>query len=73
MLVVFGGVGGLEVASKADSELGAKGINAENVSDLFDHWINVLPGQGSRTIRTEEAVWLGLMGLRDLFHSAPGG
>jgi methyltransferase len=73
MLVVFGGVAGLEVAAMADPELGAKGIDAENVGDLFDYWLNVLPGQGSRTIRTEEAVWLGLMGLRDLFHRAADG
>jgi methyltransferase len=73
MLVVFGGVAGLEVAAKADPELEGKGITSENVSDLFDYWINVLPGQGSRTIRTEEAIWLGLMGLKDLFHVSPGG
>jgi methyltransferase len=73
MLVVFGGVAGLEVAAKADPELEAKGIGPANVRDLFDYWINVLPGQGSRTIRTEEAVWLGLMGLRELFHGAASG
>ena len=73
MLVVFGGVAGLEVAAKADPELDDKGITSENVSELFDYWINVLPGQGSRTIRTEEAVWLGLMGLRGLFHVTPAG
>lgn len=72
MLVVFGGVAGLEAAAKADPELEAKGIGAGNVRDLFDYWINVLPGQGSRTIRTEEAVWLALMGLRDLYQVAPG-
>jgi methyltransferase len=73
MLVVFGGVSGLEVAAKADPELRARGINADDgsVRDLFDYWVNVLPGQGSRTIRTEEAIWLGLMGLRDLFRVGP--
>ncbi len=40
------------------------GIGEKNVKELFDAWVNVLPGQGSRTIRTEEAIWLGLMGLR---------
>ncbi|ERF71927.1 hypothetical protein EPUS_08243 [Endocarpon pusillum Z07020] len=73
MLVVFGGVAGLEAAAEADPELSAKGITSGNVSELFDYWINVLPGQGSRTIRTEEAVWLSLMDLRDLFHVAHGG
>lgn len=64
VLVVFGGVAGLETAGKNDPDLAPMGISAANVHDLFDHWVNVLPNQGSRTIRTEEAVWLGLMGLR---------
>ncbi|MCJ1245658.1 hypothetical protein MMC30_002862 [Trapelia coarctata] len=62
MLIVFGGVAGLEAAVKTDSELVDMGVlEAEK---LFDYWVNLCPGQGSRTIRTEEAVWLGLMGLR---------
>lgn len=64
MLIVFGGIGGLELAVKADSELSQMGV--KEPSKLFDHWVNVCPGQGSRTIRTEEAVWLGLMGLREV-------
>ena len=64
MLIVFGGVAGLEVAVKADEVL--LGIGASGPDVLFDHWLNLCPGQGSRTIRTEEAVWLGLMGLRDV-------
>ena len=64
MLIVFGGVAGLEVAVKADDELRKMGISEP--SGLFDYWVNLCPGQGSRTIRTEEAVWLGLMGLRDI-------
>lgn len=64
VLVVLGGVAGLEKAAKMDPELHKMGIAEENVGELFDSWVNVLPGQGSRTIRTEEAVWLGLMGLR---------
>lgn len=63
MLIVFGGVAGLEVALKADEELQKIGITEP--SGLFDYWVNLCPGQGSRTVRTEEAVWLGLMGLRD--------
>lgn len=65
MMIVFGGVAGLEVAVKADDELGRLGVKTPEA--LFDHWVNLVPGQGSRTIRTEEALWLGLMGLRDLF------
>lgn len=64
MLIVFGGVAGLEVAVKTDPELVRLGVQRPEV--LFDRWVNLVPGQGSRTIRTEEAVWLGLMGLRDL-------
>ena len=64
LLVVFGGVAGLEVAVKADEELEQLGVKTPEA--LFDHWINLCPGQGSRTIRTEEAIWLGLMGLRGL-------
>ncbi len=64
MMVVFGGVAGLEVAVKADKEL--EGLGVKSPEALFDHWVNLCPGQGSRTIRTEEAVWLGLMGLRDV-------
>ncbi|MCJ1287917.1 hypothetical protein MMC26_007269, partial [Xylographa opegraphella] len=63
-LIVFGGVGGLEVAVKADPELAGMGVTQPE--KLFDHWVNLCPSQGSRTIRTEEAVWLGLMGLRDV-------
>ena len=62
MLVVFGGVAGLEVAVKADQELVSIGV--KEPEKLFDWWVDLCPGQGSRTIRTEEAVWLGLMGLR---------
>jgi methyltransferase len=63
VLLVFGGVAGLETAARNDAELGSAGITPSNVGELFDHWVNVCPGQGSRTIRTEEAVWLGLMGM----------
>lgn len=66
MLVVFGGVAGLETAARNDPELKEKGIGSGNVQDLFDYWINLVPGQGSRTIRTEEALWCGLMGLKGI-------
>ncbi len=64
MLIAFGGVAGLEAALKADAELSGMGV--KKVEDLFDFWVDLCPGQGSRTVRTEEAVWLGLMGLRDV-------
>ncbi|PGH15258.1 hypothetical protein AJ80_05611 [Polytolypa hystricis UAMH7299] len=63
-IVVIGGVAGLENAVKVDKELQARGIKPMEVDQVFDYWVNLLPGQGSRTIRAEEAVWLGLMGLQ---------
>ena len=67
MLLVFGGVAGLESAVQADEEL--QKMSVTEPSMLFDYWVNLCPGQGSRTIRTEEAVWLGLMGLRNMILS----
>ncbi|KAK3707229.1 hypothetical protein LTR37_012229 [Vermiconidia calcicola] len=67
LLVVFGGVAGLEVALAADQELQAAGV--KEPSEIFDNWINLAPGQGSRTIRTEEAVWIGLTALTPLMEA----
>ncbi|KAF1983890.1 DUF171-domain-containing protein [Aulographum hederae CBS 113979] len=64
LLLVFGGLAGLEAAASADPKLADKGIKAGNVGDLFDAWVDLVPGQGSRTIRTEEAVWVGLGAVR---------
>ena len=61
LLVVFGGVKGLEVALEHDPEL--KG-SVEDPSQLFDIYLNTCPHQGSRTIRTEEAVLITLSALR---------
>ncbi|GME31894.1 hypothetical protein GTA08_BOTSDO02246 [Neofusicoccum parvum] len=65
LMLVFGGVAGLEVAAMADEELVAKGVTGKNVGDIFDAWVNLVPNQGSRTIRCEEAIWLGLMGFSE--------
>jgi methyltransferase len=64
LLVTFGGVAGLETAVTNDPELLSAGV--KEPAELFDFWINLVPGQGSRTIRTEEAVWVGLSSLRSL-------
>jgi len=69
-LVVFGGVAGLEAAAAADRDLVEKGIGKANVGELFDFWVNACPGQGSRTIRTEEAVWVALSQLHGWAQSA---
>lgn len=68
LLVVFGGVAGIEAAIRNDHQL-REMIHPTDAGKLFDYWINLLPGQGSRTIRTEEAVWLGLTSLRGLVES----
>ncbi|KAL8931850.1 MAG: hypothetical protein Q9216_007049 [Gyalolechia sp. 2 TL-2023] len=64
LMIVFGGVAGLEVAVEADEELQKMGVNEPK--ELFDYWVNLCPGQGSRTVRTEEAIWVGLTALREI-------
>ncbi|KAF2675315.1 DUF171-domain-containing protein [Microthyrium microscopicum] len=70
VLLVFGGVAGLEVAVEADPDLSGKGITRSNVGDLFDFFVNVCPNQGSRTIRTEEALWITLSQLSTFIDTA---
>ncbi|CAI4211161.1 unnamed protein product [Parascedosporium putredinis] len=70
LLVVFGGPKGIEYAAGNDPELGKMLQEGTKTRELFDHWINVLPGQGSRTIRTEEAMFIGLTALGGLFESS---
>lgn len=64
LLIAFGGVAGLEAAVEADDGLQKMGV--KEPKELFDYWVSLCPGQGSRTIRTEEAVWLGLMAFREV-------
>lgn len=64
LLLVFGGVAGIEPAVANDPELTAKGLGKSTAHSLFDAWVNLVPGQGSRTIRTEEAVEFGLCALK---------
>lgn len=78
LLVVFGGVLGLERSAQGDEQLKALGISCEEesgsaqrdndsshaVADLFDFYVNTCPNQGSRTIRTEEAVLISLAALQ---------
>ncbi|KAI9749747.1 MAG: hypothetical protein M1815_002290 [Lichina confinis] len=48
--------------------IAASGAALETLGTLpspFDHWVNVCPGQGSRTIRTVEAIWITLARLRE--------
>ncbi|XP_026885787.1 putative methyltransferase C9orf114 homolog [Electrophorus electricus] len=58
-LVVFGGLQGLEASVDADVNLDVTDPGA-----LFDLYLNTCPTQGSRTIRTEEAILISLSSLR---------
>lgn len=60
-LVVFGGVAGIEECVNADETIPKSG---EDSHELFDMWVNTCPEQGSRTIRSEEAVLISLAALR---------
>lgn len=60
-LVVFGGLAGLEAAVEADPNLN---MIDNDPSLMFDKYINICPEQGSRTIRTEEAILLTMAELR---------
>lgn len=70
LLIVFGGVHGLERSTIGDARLENLGISYSesgtsnhDVGDLFDFYINTCPNQGSRTIRTEEALLITLASL----------
>ena len=63
LLVAFGGISGLEPAVGSDPVLREKDIETK---ELFDFWVDVCPGQGSRTIRTEEAIWIALAQLKEI-------
>lgn len=56
-LIVFGGVSGIEECVDADETLKTPGSESRK---LFDLWVNVCPFQASKTIRTEEAVFIAL-------------
>ncbi|XP_047380405.1 putative methyltransferase C9orf114 homolog isoform X2 [Sciurus carolinensis] len=58
-LVVFGGLQGLEAGVDADPNL-----EVAEPSVLFDLYVNTCPSQGSRTIRTEEAILISLAALQ---------
>lgn len=59
-LIVFGGLQGLEAALESDDKL-----TVDDPSLLFDQYINTVPSQGSRTIRTEEAILISLAVMED--------
>ncbi|XP_065369913.1 putative methyltransferase C9orf114 [Calliphora vicina] len=65
VLLVFGGLQGLESALSNDDKL-----QVDDPELLFDNYINVLPKQGSRTIRTEEAILIAMSALQEKLDAA---
>uniref|UniRef100_UPI0037E953E4 putative methyltransferase C9orf114 homolog n=1 Tax=Semicossyphus pulcher TaxID=241346 RepID=UPI0037E953E4 len=65
LLVVFGGLQGLEASVDSDQNL-----EVTDPSVLFDLYLNTCPSQGSRTIRTEEAILVSMAGLRQKITAA---
>ena len=57
-LIVFGGLQGLEKAFEREQ-------NGTTAEQLFDFYLNTCSQQGSRTIRTEEAILITLSCLRE--------
>nr|XP_033817562.1 putative methyltransferase C9orf114 homolog [Geotrypetes seraphini] len=66
-LVVFGGLQGLEASVDNDQSL-----EVTDPSVLFNMYLNTCPRQGSRTIRTEEAILISLSVLRPKISTAFG-
>jgi len=58
-LIFLGGLQGLEPVIESDESL-----SNTSAVDLFDYYLNTCPDQGSRTIRTEEALFITLSSLR---------
>ena len=65
--MVLGGLAGLELSIAAQKDV--FGLEASAAGELFDHYVNVCPGQGSRTIRSEEALMIALARLKPAFES----
>ena len=59
-VIVLGGVAGIEECVDADETIN---ISGKDSASLFDLWVNICEYQGSRTIRTEEAVMICLSRL----------
>lgn len=70
LLLAFGGPRGLEYAAMNDEELIKMGIQGSKTRELFDQWVNVLPNQSSRSIATDEAVFIALTALRGIWDSS---
>ncbi|PON80137.1 methyltransferase C9orf114 protein [Parasponia andersonii] len=60
LLIAFGGLAGLEECIEEDINLKVK-----DAREVFDSYLNTCPDQGSRTIRTEEAIFISLQFFRE--------
>lgn len=69
LIIFFGGPRGLEFAAMNDKDLTDKQLVGPETKKLFDSWVNVLPNQGSRTIRTEEAILIALTAMRRVWEN----
>jgi len=61
LLVCFGGPEGLSASVEDCKELK---ISSTRTPTLFDAYLNAIPHGGSRSIRTEESIWIALSSLR---------
>ncbi|XP_046389768.1 putative methyltransferase C9orf114 [Ischnura elegans] len=59
ILILFGGLQGLEMAVENNGGQLYKSV-ANDMTNLCDYYLNTCPKQGSRTIRTEEAILISL-------------
>lgn len=55
LLIAFGGLAGLEECIEED-----KNLKGKDPREVFSTYLNICPHQGSRTIRTEEALFISL-------------
>lgn len=63
LLIAFGGLAGLEECIEED-----KNLKGKDPRELFSTYLNICPHQGSRTIRTEEAVFISLQYFQEPIH-----
>lgn len=66
ILLFFGGLDGIE--GLVEQEEGME-LKVSEVNKLFDFYINTCPEQGTRTIRTEEAILISLADLYPVFRA----
>lgn len=60
-IIILGGIQGIEGVVESDEKSKIKG---NEIQKLFDVYVNTCPNQGSRTIRTEEALMITLAALQ---------